>query len=247
MEGQGWVKLHRTLLYKPIWLQSTPEQKTILITLILMANHNNNQWEWEGKKFTVRPGQFITSLNSIVKKCGKGISIQNVRSAIKRFVKLEFLTNESTKTGSLITIVNWGNYQEENTDGNKDTGKEVTKRQQRRIKEVTTNKNDKNDKNDKNIYSQQTEQLWSLYPRKIGKKESINIIAELIQKHGFDNMERAINRYKQEIETNGTEVKFIKQGNTFFNIGYFDYLDENYTEGLVGEAAPQNPWENMSS
>ncbi|MFS1351445.1 hypothetical protein ACLZX5_14425 [Enterococcus faecium] len=35
----GWIKIYRQLLEKPIWQESTPEQKVILITLLSMANH----------------------------------------------------------------------------------------------------------------------------------------------------------------------------------------------------------------
>lgn len=104
----GWVKLHRGLFDKPIWLLSTPEQKTILITILGMANHKEKEWEWKGEKFKAEAGQFVTSLPSLVEKSGKGISVQNVRTALKRFEKLGFLTDESTNQNRLITIVNWG-------------------------------------------------------------------------------------------------------------------------------------------
>ncbi len=145
---QGWIKLHRLLTKKAIWKCSTPEQKTIFITLLLMANHKENEWIWQGKEFEAKPGQFITSLESIKNECGKGVSIQNVRSALEKFQKLEFLTNESTKTGRRITILNWEKYQLDDDEGNKAINKEVTKNQQTGNKEVTTNKNDKNEKND---------------------------------------------------------------------------------------------------
>lgn len=145
----GYIALYRDLLEKPIWLNSTAEQKTILITILLIVNHEAREWEWKGEKFKVMPGQTITSLESIAKIAGKDISIQNVRSAIVRFEKLEFLTNESTKTGRLITVLNWGLYQGDMRKGNKEPNKEVTKSQQRGNKEVTTNNNDNNDNNDK--------------------------------------------------------------------------------------------------
>jgi hypothetical protein len=47
--NQGWIKLHRELLEKPIWTAATPEQKVLLITLLMMANHGEKQWEWKGK------------------------------------------------------------------------------------------------------------------------------------------------------------------------------------------------------
>ncbi|MGE6721073.1 hypothetical protein ACQKGD_27630 [Peribacillus frigoritolerans] len=142
----GWFKLYRDLLEKPLWVQSTPEQKTVLITLLSMANHQEKEWEWKGTSYKVAPGQFVTSLESIAEKCGKGISIQNVRTALKRFEKYEFLTNESTNKNRLVTIVNWGFYQG-NSD---DLTNQLTGNQQAVNKQLTTNKNEKKDKNEKN-------------------------------------------------------------------------------------------------
>lgn len=135
----GWVRLHRILMDKPIWKCSTPQQKAILITLLLMVNHEDSEWEWQGNKFKVNPGQTITSLDNIVKEAGKGISVQNVRTALDKFEKYGFLTNKSTKTGRLITVENWELYQsnENNQQSNKQRGN----------KGLTPNKNDKNDKN----------------------------------------------------------------------------------------------------
>lgn len=64
-----------------------------------------------GKKSTAKPGQFATSFENISKNAGVGVSIKNVRTALKRFEKLEFLANQSIKTGRFITIVNWEVYQ----------------------------------------------------------------------------------------------------------------------------------------
>jgi hypothetical protein len=148
----GFIKLHRELASKPIWLKSTAEQKVILLTLLMMANFNNNQWEWKGEKFEVKPGQFITSLDSIVKECGKGISIQNVRTALTRFEKLEFLTNKPTSEGRLITIENWAFYQGDNKPSNIPSNKRLTKGSQSTNKALTPieeGNNDNNENNDK--------------------------------------------------------------------------------------------------
>lgn len=136
----GWIKLYRQLLEKPIWQESTPEQKVILITLLSMANHEEREWEWQGEPYKASPGQFVTSLESIRKKCGKGISLQNVRTALKRFERYEFLTNEPTNKNRLITIVNWEVYQSKDNE----LTKESTSNQQATNKQLTTNKNDKN-------------------------------------------------------------------------------------------------------
>lgn len=140
----GWIKLYRELLDKAIWELSTPEQKTILVTLLLMANHEVKDWEWKGKRFVCQPGQLITSLEKIAKEAGNGISIQNVRTAIVRFEKFGFLTNESTKQNRLITICNWGCYQQANEQDNKQPNNQLTNDQQTANNQLTTNKNDKN-------------------------------------------------------------------------------------------------------
>ena len=123
----SWIKLYRKLLESPLWLNSTPEHKTIMITLLLMVNHKQKKWEWNGIEFNVKQGQVVTSLESIKQKCGKGISIQNIRSCLKRLEKLQFVTNKSTKSGRLISIINWDSYQ----PSEKKPTKIATKEQQR--------------------------------------------------------------------------------------------------------------------
>lgn len=146
----GWIKLYRELLDKPIWFESTPEQKVILVTLLLMANHDGRQWEWQGQKYYAAPGQFVTSLPKIVEACGPGVSIQNVRTALKRFEKYEFLTDQSTKKNRLITINNWAFYQDNPNNPNRQANSQLTVNQQSANSQLTSNKNVRN-KECKNI------------------------------------------------------------------------------------------------
>jgi len=132
------------------------KQRDVMLQLLLMANHSGKDWEWKGEIYTCAPGQLVTSLESITQKCANDVKVQSVRTALLVLGKWQFLTNESTKTGRLITIVNWAKYQGEDTQANNEPNKELTKSQQRANKELTTNKNvkkEKNDKNDKNIES----------------------------------------------------------------------------------------------
>lgn len=147
--SEGWFKIHRSLFKKAIWLNSTSEQKVILITLLGMANHEGREWEWKGKQFKTESGQFVTSANSIIDKAGIGISRQNVRTALTKFKKYDFLTFESTKTGIFISIVNWGLYQGEKNVTNQAINQKLTMNSPSYNQPLTTNKNDKNNKNEK--------------------------------------------------------------------------------------------------
>lgn len=149
MANTGWLKLYRELTDKVIWQNSPPEHKVILATILMSVNYEENEWEWKGQKFKVCPGQMITSLESIQKKSGKGISIQNVRTALKNLEKYGFLTSESTNQGRLITVVNWELYQSSATE----TTSETTNPSQATNKGLTTIKERKKEnKENKDIY-----------------------------------------------------------------------------------------------
>ena len=45
----GWIKLYRCLLAGPLWQCGTSEQKVILVTLLLMANHAEKKWKCNGR------------------------------------------------------------------------------------------------------------------------------------------------------------------------------------------------------
>lgn len=137
----GWVKLHRCLLDKAVW-QLNDAQRIVFLTILILANHKEKQWIWKGEKFKAEPGQFVTSSKTLVKTAKVGR--QSVRTALVNLKKLDFLTYESTKTGILITVTNWGLYQSDNS--NQPTNQPTANQP------LTTTKKDKNDK--KNIYAE---------------------------------------------------------------------------------------------
>lgn len=151
--SEGWIKLHRKLLGNDMFRALKPCQRDVMIICLLLANHQKKKWEWKGEIFECQPGQFVTSLESLQKFCGRGTTIRNIRTAIAKLEKFEFLTNESTKTGRLITINNWNTYQNCSQEIDKGFDKEPTKQGQRSDKQAANNKNDirmiKNEKNQK--------------------------------------------------------------------------------------------------
>ena len=73
------------------------------------------------------------------------------------------------------------------------------------------------------------EYLWNLYPKKRGKGNVSATQKKKLLKIGKDDMEQAIRNYLEEINNRGTDMKYVKNGSSFFNSGYIDYLPENYT------------------
>lgn len=72
------------------------------------------------------------------------------------------------------------------------------------------------------------EYLWSLYPNKKGKGQVSDSKKKTLFSVGKDEMERAISRYLNDLKKDADWRK-PQNGSTFFNSGYVDYLDANYT------------------
>ena len=150
--ANGWIKLYRCLLDDPIWQCSTNEQKVILVTLLLMANHAERKWEWKGRPYVCQPGQMITSLNSIREKCGQKISIRKIQLALIRFEKMGFLSKHTSHINTLITICNWDTYQSRESSDVKADDTDGFNTRYTTVSPALTNKNVKNEKNAKKQY-----------------------------------------------------------------------------------------------
>lgn len=71
------------------------------------------------------------------------------------------------------------------------------------------------------------EHLWYLYPNKKGKGQVSDSKRKALFLIGTEEMERAINRYLKDLEKD--TWRKAQNGSTFFNSGYIDYLDKNYS------------------
>ena len=157
-ELNGYIKLYRKLIQWG-WYQDNVV-KSLFLHCLLMASFRD--FTWMGN--CLKAGQFITSYKSLSEELG--FSIQQVRTAIKKLESTEEITSKSTNKYTIITVMNWENYQVEeessNTVSNNPTtneqqtdNKQTTNEQQTDNKQTTNEqqhrKNYKNYKNVKNV------------------------------------------------------------------------------------------------
>ena len=110
MSMDGWVKLHRKILYSRAWLSSDAEGKVILITLLLRASHAPTQWQITvSKTATLNPGQLFITFRTFAATCG--VSTKKLRSELKRLEEQGFLTLTTNKDGTIVSLLNWFSYQ----------------------------------------------------------------------------------------------------------------------------------------
>jgi len=193
---QGWVSLHRKSLESVVF--QNPNLWQVWCYCLLRANHKKNRILFEGKELNIKPGQFITGRFQGSKDCKMKPS--TFRNQLEKLKILKNLDIESDNKNSIITIVNWAQYQDtkQKEDSEKDN-KRTTDGQQK-----DTDDNDDNDSNDNNLRekhehalslskktnsnSKHKTQNWR--HRKRNENEEVFVTREGIQKY----FSRAINQ-----------------------------------------------------
>ena len=105
---KGFVYLHRKMLDNPIICKDT-DYMALWIYLLLNATHKGYDVLFEGKRISLHPGQLITGRKSISTKLK--INENKVQRILKTFESEQQIEQQTTPRNRLITILNWGLYQ----------------------------------------------------------------------------------------------------------------------------------------
>jgi len=131
---EGWVKFHRKIEEWEWYTDSNTFR--VFFHLVLKANHKPNKW----RGVDIDKGQLITSRDKLAEQLN--LSVQQVRTSLKKLEKTKEITIKATNKYTLVTIENYTIYQ---TKEEKVTSK-TTNEQPSNNHQVTTNKNEKNER-----------------------------------------------------------------------------------------------------
>ena len=141
--SNGWISLHRSLLDWE-WYTDANTMR-LFIHLLLIANHSDKKY----KSKIIKRGELITGREKLSAEIG--LSVQAIRTSLKRLKSTNEITIESTSKGTLINIVNYSNYQgdarEINQLNNQQANQPTTNQQPASNQQVTTNNNVNNNNN----------------------------------------------------------------------------------------------------
>lgn len=156
MSNNGFMLLHRNLLNWE-WFDDS-QMVHIWIYFLLKANYEDGKWHG----VDVPRGSFITSVRDICKDTG--LSVQNVRTCIKKLKSTSNLTIKVTNKFSIITICNYDSYNNAefstNNQSNKQTNNVLTNKQQteQKRKSLLKEKNIKEEKERKEKLSKESKE-----------------------------------------------------------------------------------------
>lgn len=234
-----WIKLSIDMFdnSKIKFIRSLPEGNDILLTWIMLLTRAG-RCNAKGYIFLTENIPYTQEMLSNE----FNIPLNTIKLAIETLQRLNMIQNDDLG----LCITGWEEHQ--NADG-LDKIREQTKlrvqkhrEKQRLLGECNVTGNDtvtqgnaiEEDKEiEKEYINEQVASLWNMYPKKKGKKTAESKIPKLIKQYGYEQIKRTVERYIDEVQVKGIEMQYIKQGDTFFNSGYFDYLDENYKQDIV--------------
>lgn len=163
---QGYIKLFRKLVDWE-WY-GDPVVKSVFIDLLINANYKVKQWQGQ----TVNPGELVTSVSSIAER--NGLSVQQVRTALKKLEKTGEINKRSTNKNTLIIVLNYRRYQELSDCEAEDCNKQTTNNQQSNNNQSTTTKKVRSKESKEYITSTTREKLVELYPPEYLTDEWLN-------------------------------------------------------------------------
>lgn len=168
-----WIKIHNSLLDWE-WY-SDGNMVRLWLHLLLKANYKDKKWMGQ----VVKRGQLVTGRDALSKELG--ISVQVIRTCMKRLVSTNEITIKPTNKYSIITICRYDEYQAcESTTNQQSTSKQPSCNQQAttpieydnyRIKNITE-KERKERKEKENFIDSEFEEafsMWLEYKRQRGE------------------------------------------------------------------------------
>ena len=220
----GWLKLYRSILDSAVFQDA--EVLKVWIWLLCNVAFEQHDTICYGKVISLKPGQIATGRKKI-SQC-TDLNENKVYRALTALKSLGNIEIKSTNKYSIITVVNWEKYQDENgkrTANEQQTNSKTTAEEQQDNSKRTQHKNGKNGKKEKNIYiCSFFQSVWDEYPKKLGKNKVTKAAMEQLEKAGEAAVMGAVRNYAEKIKNEGTEEKYIMHGSTFFNGAWRDYV-----------------------
>ena len=159
---RGYIKIYRKIFDSEIWEEKPFSRGQAWLDLILLANHKKGYFRVRGIRVDIERGQVGTSSKTLATRWGWS------RGKVLRFLhELETaqqIVQQKNNVSSLISIVNYDQYQGNDTANGTQTGR-------KRDANGTQTDTNNNDKNGKNVKKDKKRKFGSLKNVLLSEKE----------------------------------------------------------------------------
>lgn len=187
----GWISLHRSIQEHWIWQEKPFDKRSAWIDLLLSANHKDNKFLLGNNLVDIERGSFITSEVKLSDRWGW--SRTKVRNFLELLEKDNMLLKESDNKKTVLTIVNYNDYQVQETS--KEHQENINKTSKEHQENTNNNVNNvNNDNKSLFMYDEKIKNIVNLLENNIGTIPPILIddIAEYSKTFDSDMFSEAI-------------------------------------------------------
>ena len=240
--NNGWISLNRKITNNWLWKDKPFSKGQAWIDILLMVNHKENKVLFRDELINVERGERITSQVKLSDRWGWS------RGKVRKFLTMlesdNMLVVRTDKRKTVLKVVNYNVYQDNNnsksqqTEQEKDkrTSKRKTREKQETEQEATTNNNVNNENNDNNKkkinyktcnYTDLYKKIFDMYPREGGKRQGMINFYNRLKEHSEEELINTIKAYKKAVKKKGTDKEFTTKISNFFGekAVFEDYLN----------------------
>ena len=142
----GWIKLHRDFLDWE-WYDDG-NMVRLFIHLLLRANYEDKKW----RGIIIKRGQLVTSIANLAAETG--LSVKNVRTCLEKLQTTEEIGKQSASKFTIITICNYGKYQDQQEAEGQANGKRTANEGQANGKQTASKEQQLKNIRNKEIYKE---------------------------------------------------------------------------------------------
>jgi len=111
MMNDGYIRIPRSLLNNPLWLDLPPAYKEVFLVILNHVVFKKKMFDDHGHLIELQPGQYCGSYDEILALAGKYISRNEIERAIKKLFLYQFVSQEVRYKKSIITITHPETYE----------------------------------------------------------------------------------------------------------------------------------------
>jgi hypothetical protein len=217
-----WRKIRDWSWYK--------DSKTKSLFLHLVAEANHKPYVFLGHK--IDRGQIAVGRHQL--RIDTGISEQSIRTSLRRLKSTSDITTKSTSNFSIISIVNYEQYQGNSTSGSTSN---LTINQPASNQLLTTIEECKNDK--KEAYTQPFEVFWGNYPSRNGKKLTKQDSFKKFKELSTEDALLVITAAKNYASSSGAKDGYAKDAVRFFKNDFWrEWITQENKQSVKSEVFP---------
>ena len=214
--AQGWIMIHRKIKESSIWTDS--QAVHLWITLLINANHAENEFLQNGSLVRVKRGQVLTGRKSL--SAETGINESKIQRLLKTFEKCHMIEQLTNNRSRLISIINYDQYQASEQPVN---NQRTTNEQQ-----MNTNNNDKNKKNEN---KEEVKEVLAYLNQKLNKKYRVakGLLKRFTEGYTVEDAKKVIDN-KITDWGESEKMKMYLTPDTLFSEKFDKYLNEEPTD-----------------